>query len=292
MTEPHYFKTSNFLDSVLYKDVELTDFFPKMHKHDELEITWIKDGSRKLFMDDEVHAFQTGDIFVIDRQCPHYFKLDHNYKVDPDQKVKVCSVYFDPNGNMAGLFRLPEMKGSVENVCLSNKSFKIAHESANFIKTKLSAMEGASGINLMMGFISLMTAVAKVEKQLLISHFKIEHELHRDDRIFPVLDHLNKYFYNRLSLEEAADMTHMTKNSFCRSFKQLTGRTYLSYVHERRIEEVCKSMLINGDKQLFLNLAYRVGFNSITNFNRVFKAIKGMSPTEYLEKYKSQRSDG
>jgi AraC-like DNA-binding protein len=78
----------------------------------------------------------------------------------------------------------------------------------------------------------------------------------------------------------------MTPQAFCRYFKKHTGHTFVTFLNEMRINEACKK-LANGRCDSISNVAYTSGFNSITNFNRVFKSVTGNSPREYLESYRS-----
>ncbi|MDR6564849.1 MULTISPECIES: helix-turn-helix transcriptional regulator [unclassified Arcicella] len=76
----------------------------------------------------------------------------------------------------------------------------------------------------------------------------------------------------------------MTPHAFCRYFKKHTRHTFLSFLNEVRINEACKK-LTNSNNETIANVAYSCGFNSITNFNRVFKRITTQSPSEYIERY-------
>jgi AraC-like DNA-binding protein len=93
--------------------------------------------------------------------------------------------------------------------------------------------------------------------------------------------------YNRdLTLEEVAAAAYMTPQAFCRYFKKHTRLTFVSFLNEVRINEACKK-LIEGSYDSVSSIAYDCGFNSITNFNRVFKSTLGISPREYLNKFMS-----
>jgi AraC-like DNA-binding protein len=58
----------------------------------------------------------------------------------------------------------------------------------------------------------------------------------------------------------------------------------VSFLNEVRINEACKK-LTDGHYDSIATVAYNCGFNSITNFNRVFKSVTHKSPSEYVESY-------
>lgn len=76
----------------------------------------------------------------------------------------------------------------------------------------------------------------------------------------------------------------MTPESFCRYFKKHTGHTFISFLNEIRINEACKKLTAHKFESIS-TVAYKCGFKSITNFNRVFKCVIGISPREYLDNY-------
>lgn len=76
----------------------------------------------------------------------------------------------------------------------------------------------------------------------------------------------------------------MTPQAFCRYFKKHTGHTFVSFLNSMRINEACKKLTENSDESISV-VAYKCGFTSITNFNRVFKSVMGNSPRGYLDNY-------
>ena len=72
----------------------------------------------------------------------------------------------------------------------------------------------------------------------------------------------------------------MTPNAFCRFFKQRTNKTFFQFLIELRVEHACQ--LLSSKRELNINLISDLsGFNSISNFNKKFKKIKGVTPTKY-----------
>lgn len=66
---------------------------------------------------------------------------------------------------------------------------------------------------------------------------------------------------------------------FCKLFKKATGFNFTAYVSRVRVEKA-KNLLLNPDVEVS-EIAYAVGFQSLTHFNRVFKALAGQTPTGY-----------
>ncbi len=86
----------------------------------------------------------------------------------------------------------------------------------------------------------------------------------------------------KLSLAEVAGAVNMSAFYFCKSFKKATGMTFTDYVARVRVEKV-KSMLLNPQMRVS-EAAYAAGFQSLSQFNRVFRRVAGESPTVYRDK--------
>ena len=82
-----------------------------------------------------------------------------------------------------------------------------------------------------------------------------------------------------LSLEQVAKSVNTSKFYFCKMFKKATGINFTDYLSRVRTERA-KNLLLNPNLRVS-EIAYEVGFQSLTHFNRVFKRILGRSPTDY-----------
>jgi AraC-like DNA-binding protein len=82
-----------------------------------------------------------------------------------------------------------------------------------------------------------------------------------------------------LSLGQVARAVNTSTFYFCKMFKKFTGINFTDYLSRVRIEKA-KNLLLNRNLRVS-EIAYEVGFQSLTHFNRVFKKILGVSPTQY-----------
>lgn len=92
-------------------------------------------------------------------------------------------------------------------------------------------------------------------------------------------DYIAGHQFGPIKLEEIARALNVSTFHFCRKFKQATGLTFVTYLSRLRIERA-KLLLYNKDLRVS-EIAYDVGFQSLTHFNRIFHKLVGHSPTEY-----------
>jgi len=82
-----------------------------------------------------------------------------------------------------------------------------------------------------------------------------------------------------LSLGQVAEAVHTSIFYFCKLFRKVTGQTFTEFVSRTRTEKA-KNLLLNPNVRVS-EIAYEVGFQSLTHFNRVFRNLVGTSPTQY-----------
>lgn len=99
----------------------------------------------------------------------------------------------------------------------------------------------------------------------------------------PVISKAKQYIEEHhaedLSLGQVASVVHTSTFYFCKLFKRATGINFTAFVSRMRTEKA-KNLLLNPNLRVS-EIAYEVGFQSLTHFNRIFKKITGLSPTEF-----------
>ena len=101
----------------------------------------------------------------------------------------------------------------------------------------------------------------------------------------PIIHRAKEFIENHksdpISLSEVARALNVSTFYFCKLFKKATGINFTEYLSRLRIEKA-KNLLLNPNLRVS-EIAYEVGFQSLTHFNRVFLRIVGRSPTAYRD---------
>lgn len=107
--------------------------------------------------------------------------------------------------------------------------------------------------------------------------------VHHENSEPPVITRAKEYIHehqsDNLRLGHVAKAVNTSTFYFCKIFKRVTGINFTDYLSRVRIEK-SKNLLLNPNLRIS-EIAFEVGFQSLTHFNRVFKKILGQSPTEY-----------
>ncbi|MEO0795628.1 MAG: PocR ligand-binding domain-containing protein [Verrucomicrobiota bacterium] len=91
--------------------------------------------------------------------------------------------------------------------------------------------------------------------------------------------YIQERYQEAMSLDEAAKAVNASTRHFCKVFKQATGITFTDYLARVRVEKA-KNLLQNPNLRVS-EIAFETGFESISQFNRSFKRISGLTPTEF-----------
>jgi AraC-like DNA-binding protein len=106
------------------------------------------------------------------------------------------------------------------------------------------------------------------------------HECNRDSRIVRrAKDYIAEHKFESVKLEQIARALNVSTFHFCRRFKLETGLTFVEYLSRVRIEQA--KLLLHNTRLRISEIAYEIGFQSLTHFNRTFRKLVGTSPTEY-----------
>jgi AraC-like DNA-binding protein len=98
-------------------------------------------------------------------------------------------------------------------------------------------------------------------------------------RMNQVMQFLLENRFQTINLDRVAEKANLSKEAFCRFFKLRTGKTFTQYLQQLRIAEAQK-LLLETDLGI-AEIAFRVGYENLSYFNRSFKKLSAKSPSDY-----------
>ncbi|HWI55814.1 MAG TPA: helix-turn-helix domain-containing protein [Bacillota bacterium] len=126
--------------------------------------------------------------------------------------------------------------------------------------------------------VKLLTIFAQ-HLSMLSNQVVVQHENAEPPVITRAKEFIHEHQTENLRLSHVAKACNTSTFYFCKMFKKVTGINFTDYLSRVRIEK-SKNLLLNPNLRVS-EIAFEVGFQSLTHFNRVFKKILGQSPTEY-----------
>jgi AraC-like DNA-binding protein/ligand-binding sensor protein len=131
------------------------------------------------------------------------------------------------------------------------------------------------------GAVTLLAAFA-IQLSDLQNRIFLEEENHEPDLIRTAKRYVEENLEERICLDELAKVCSVSTFYFCKVFKRTTGMTLTEYVNRRRIEW-SKVKLMDPDSRV-VEVAFDVGYQSLSQFNRCFRKYVGVSPTRFRQR--------
>jgi AraC-like DNA-binding protein len=253
------------------------------HWHDEIEIIYMTTGSVKVGVNDKLYELEKGDILLISSGDIHYFLPEYN---GSNRVVIQFNLSIFDNAASAVSDRKefrPLFHRSKRLSRYWGRDVKLEME--NYIKTIIKEYdEKKEGYKLALkarlyDLIVMLLRKVPMETLTFEEVSRQREALYRMENVFQYVE--NNYCFE-IFLEDAAKEAGFSVYHFTRFFKQNTGMTFVQYLSNFRITKA-EWLLLNNDFTI-TEIAYRCGFNSIKTFNRVFKDLKKLSPSEYRKK--------
>lgn len=267
-------------EALIYQEDIEHVFYDQLHQHEEIQISYIAKGSGSLIVGDSLNNYQEGDILVFGENLPHVFRSD----VHASSESVMLSLFFTKTSFGPEFFGLTDMssvdaffKDSEYGMKILTNQTKIHN---HFVKLKKQ-----NKIQRIASFLKIVSIIISSEKKPLSSF--VNKKKYTDDegrRMSAVFEYATGYYHQNISLEEVAEKANMSKNAFCRYFKKRTNKTFFQFLIEIRIENACK-LLANKKDHSIAHISELCGFQDIANFNRKFKELKGISPSQYRAQF-------
>lgn len=254
--------------------------FQALHWHQEMEICYIKNGSGKYLINGTVYTFEKGDIFIISNDDIHlcYDENDLVMQVvmfSPDIIHKGSDSVLDFEKSSAFFSR--SRKIEAQNCYNGKLSFLLSQMEEEFYNQQ-------TGTELMIK--SLLTQFIVISVRALPESlgegagFSVSSEAISTMR--RIIDYIDKNFSEKINLKSVAGKYSISVPYLCSCFKKLTGSSLIDFLIRRRITEA-KRLLASSDKSI-IEISHECGFQSLSNFNHLFKESVGCSPSSYRKK--------
>lgn len=257
------------------------------HFHPELELIYFLKSSGTRYVGNSIGNFEPGELYLIGSDLPHLFRNHKEYYEDnfAGGVVDLVVIKFDQDFLGARFNELVETSNLQQLFKRANRGLKFSKEVAYLVHSHIMGTVGSDGLSGIIGLLNTLNVLAVTTNYtpLCKEEFSQTFQKGEKERMANVISYLTQNFDNKIELETVSSIACMTPNAFCRYFKKRTNKSFTQYLNEIRLGHACK-LLIEGEMQI-TTIAYISGFNTVTNFNRQFKSLMKMTPSEYMEKY-------
>ncbi len=270
----------------IVKRLKESVFDPTWHFHSEYQIFIVLSGKGTRFIGDSITPYQQGDITFTGPNLPHLWKSDIDHaEQSPFETSEGVVVYFNESLIGSHLLQKEETIKLKQLFKKSLRGIEITGATAGRIENKLLKLlklEGFTGVLELMGILDLLSQSDDLK---ILASPGYTNTLKEGDtqRMNTVYAYIMKHFKQKITITELAVLTNMTPTSFSRYFKTHANKTFSEFITEIRIGHACKMLI---DKKMNASQAcYASGYQTLSNFNKQFKALTQRTPTAYIKEF-------
>lgn len=273
--------TENLLSIVERCEPYFTNVF---HFHEECELVYVTESHGKRIIGNNIENFDKGDIVFLGANLPHVWYNDKEY-FSPESQLKARSivVYFPQDIFGERFFNLEETRQLSDFFIRARRGIKLQGQTQKKVAREMKNLLDKKGLDRIVGLFSILQIFSETSEFRYLANTNYSHaynqkDNHKIDRVFRFV--LANYHRN-ISLDEVAALTSLTPQSFCRFFKNRTRKSFIQFVNEVRIGQVCRKLA--EEEWTVAEIAYSCGFSNLSNFNRFFKEAVGQTPRGYRQ---------
>jgi len=258
------------------------------HYHPEYELTWNICGQGTRFVGDSVEQYGPGDIVLVGSNLPHCW---YNTPATSNELSEIMVIQFGASCFGEGFMQLPE-SGPVKRLLNNaNLGLSVGGDTARFAARLMQTLDQQQGMERLLSLAKLLHYLAQSQelRALATPDYNLNADVNETNRrrIEQIYRFVRSNLEAEISQPQIADRVGLTSQGFSRFFKKSTGLTFVSFVNMVRVNEACR-LLVGGNMDI-TQIAFTCGYKNISNFNRRFQSLKGMTPSEFRLRH---RCDG
>lgn len=258
------------------------------HIHNEYEIYYLVEGERYYFIENRIYHVKKGNLVFINRNKIHKTgpcgDLPHE-RICISLKEEPFASFLANTGELFLSRFFEERQGILE---LTGKEEDYVLSLFNGLAREISGRKAGYRLMYMAKLAALLVYAERcfLEKPEAASEEALSvSAVHR--RISEVASYITENCAGASSLAAVAGHFYMSKNYLSRIFRQSTGYTVNEYINLNRIQKAC-GLLRKSDESV-TQIAEKLGYGSITYFEKVFRKYMGLSPLQYRKQSRRDR---
>ncbi len=270
--------------SIFSREKQQFDF--PLHTHDDIELNLILDasGSQRI-VGDHIEVIGDKELILVGSNLSHGWFSNQSC----NNCIKEITIQFHKDLFDDKFLRRNQMVNIRNMIEHSKRGILFPESVIDAISPRILNLKNKTGFDSILELLSILhdLSISRGIRLLSDSTFTMENYKYDSRIIEKVFEYLNTNFRQQINLIDVAKVVNMSEVSLSRFVKRHTGFSFLESLNEIRLGHVSRMLL---DTTLTISeIAFNCGFNNMANFNRIFKAKKGLTPNEFRKKYEGIR---
>ena len=264
----------------LLHNPRLNDLF-YWHFHPEYELVYIEGASATRHVGNHISHYDGSDLVLIGSNIPH---LNFDHGVTTDYTHEVLHIKTDVKKEVFD--RYPEMGAIKKLLQMAQYGIAFKGDTKSHIGALMTQWHKMDGFSFFTNVLDVLNRLSQsTEFELLHTSPYINRFKQRDqDRLRTIHTFLENRYATKITIDEIAEKCNLGREAFCRYFKKETGSTFVTFLNQYRISHA-KRLLLAG--KTVTEACFACGFESLSYFNRTFKAISSETPSSFKKRHRS-----
>ena len=255
-----------------------------LHRHDLFELNFVEHGlGCERIVGDSVELINDYELVLI--TSPN---LEHMWGQGEctNTDIHEITIQFTLDFKQGSIFNTNPMLSIKQMFQRAQRGLSFPLEAIMMVYPRLMKLsEIKEGFHAMMELLYILYELSKFTnaRELSSSSFAAVKTDIEERRVFIVKDYVSAHYMEEIRLDYISKLVNMAPTAFSRFFKLRTGKSLAEYIVDFRLGIAARKLIDTSDP--ISSICYECGFNTLSNFNRLFRKRKQCSPTEFREKY-------
>ncbi len=248
------------------------------HYHPEYELVYVEAVTGIRHVGQHISSYMESDLVLIGPNIPH-LNFDYGIKTDYHQVVVQLKDHF-----MGDAFNeIPELSQIEALFKRASFGLSFSGKTKQVVAEKLHQMPQLSKFDQFLYLLQIFQILAQSNEAEQLNDQDTSVKLFLNDKIRmgAIYQYIHANYNQTPDVNAVASGVHLTTAAFCRYFKKQTKMTFTDFVNQYRITQA-KTLLLQDIS--ISEACYKVGFESLSYFNKVFKKLNGENPSAFKKK--------
>lgn len=261
----------------------------RWHYHPAYELHLIVSTEGTAYVGDYEGRFAPYTLMLTGPNVPHNWVTDDQCEASPlrdrvilfsEAFVRRCTEFF-PSARHVKSLLLEEARYGIQ----------FSSELGRQLEPLFRRVSDHPGLRRVASFFEMVEALAEdtTRRPLSSRPFQASADPSQSMKLHRAVAFIDRHYTGDVSLKAVADRLSMSESAFSRFFHQHTGYRFIDYVNQTRVQHACEKLV--GSPASITDICYEVGFSNLSNFNRRFLSLTGMTPREYRMRHRLPAAD-
>lgn len=251
-----------------------------LHNHPEYEINLVMKASGNRIVGDNMEKYKDYDLVLLG---PY---LNHAWDGSDTDKQKYPTTHtivlqFGENLFQNSFLSKKAFQAIKMMLEYSVRGIEFYGETLAIVMEKMKALVNMNEFDGAIAFLNILQILATSSENRFVASTGYSSKIpsSKNKRMDKVYEFIMQHYQEKITLNQVASMINMSDSAFSHFFKKSTKRSFSKFLTDTRLGEACKLLLETQDS--VSEICFQCGYTNLSNFNRLFKKYKGMTPVEY-----------